>query len=77
MEGINSFEKGLHRTNSPSEQPEGSYVDALNWIRNDSGRLVNEELEEICDFVNEILKDVQNIKYFNETEFKTYLNILT
>ena len=36
----------------------------------------NEELEEICDFVNEILKDVQNIKYFNETEFKTYLNIL-
>jgi hypothetical protein len=28
-------------------QPEGSYVDALNWIRNDSGRLTNEELEEI------------------------------
>lgn len=46
MEGINSFEKGLHRSNSPQEQPEGSYVDALNWIRNDSGRLVNEELEE-------------------------------
>jgi len=46
MEGVNSFEKGLHRTNSPVEQPEGSYVDALNWIRNDSGRLVNEELEE-------------------------------
>jgi len=46
MEGINSFEKGLHRTNSPQEQPQGSYVDALNWIRNDSGRLVNEELEE-------------------------------
>jgi hypothetical protein len=45
MEGVNSFEKGLHRTNSPVEQPEGSYVDALNWIRNDSGRLVNEELE--------------------------------
>jgi hypothetical protein len=47
MEGINSFEKGLHRTNTPVEQPEGSYVDALNWIRNDSGRLVNEELEEL------------------------------
>jgi hypothetical protein len=46
MEGVNSFEKGLHRTNSPVEQPEGSYVDALNWIRNDSGRLVNEEMEE-------------------------------
>jgi hypothetical protein len=52
MEGINSFEKGLHRTNSPQEQPEGSYVDALNWIRNDSGRLVNEELEE---FVQNLL----------------------
>jgi hypothetical protein len=47
MEGINRFEKGLHRTNSPVEQPEGSYVDAYNWIRNDSGRLVNEELEEV------------------------------
>ena len=47
MEGVNSFEKGLHRTNSPVEQPEGSYVDAYNWIRNDSGRLVNEELEEV------------------------------
>jgi hypothetical protein len=47
MEGVNSFEKGLHRTNSPVEQPEGSYVDAFNWIRNDSGRLVNEELEEL------------------------------
>lgn len=47
MEGVNSFEKGLHRTNSPVEQPEGSYVDALNWIRNDSGRLINEELEEV------------------------------
>jgi hypothetical protein len=47
MEGINSFEKGLHRSNSPSEQPEGSYVDALNWIRNDSGRLINEEVEEL------------------------------
>jgi hypothetical protein len=46
MEGVNSFEKGLHRTNSPHEQPEGSYVDALNWVRNDSGRLINEELEE-------------------------------
>jgi hypothetical protein len=46
MEGVNSFEKGLHRSNSPQEQPEGSYVDALNWVRNDSGRLVNEELEE-------------------------------
>jgi len=46
MEGVNSFEKGLHRSNSPQEQPEGSYVDALNWIRNDSGRLINEELEE-------------------------------
>lgn len=47
MEGVNSFEKGLHRSNSPQEQPEGSYVDALNWVRNDSGRLVNEELEEL------------------------------
>ena len=47
MEGTNSFEKGLHRSNSPQMQPEGSYVDALNWIRNDSGRLTNEELEEI------------------------------
>ena len=47
MEGVNSFEKGLHRSNSPQEQPEGSYVDALNWIRNDSGRLINEELEEV------------------------------
>jgi hypothetical protein len=47
MEGLNSFEKGLHRSNSPAEQPEGSYVDAYNWIRNDSGRLVNEELEEV------------------------------
>jgi hypothetical protein len=47
MEGNNTFEKGLHRSNSPQMQPEGSYVDALNWIRNDSGRLVNEELEEI------------------------------
>ncbi len=46
MEGVNSFEKGLHSTNSPHEQPEGSYVDALNWIRNDSGRLINEEVEE-------------------------------
>jgi hypothetical protein len=46
MEGVNSFEKGLHSTNSPHEQPEGSYVDALNWIRNDSGRLINEELEQ-------------------------------
>lgn len=47
MEGTNSFEKGLHRSNSPQMQPEGSYVDALNWIRNDSGRLTNEELESI------------------------------
>jgi hypothetical protein len=47
MEGINSFEKGLHRSNSPVEQPEGSYADAYNWIRNDSGRLTNEEQEEI------------------------------
>lgn len=47
MEGINSFEKGLHRSNSPQMQPESSYVDALNWIRNDSGRLTNEELENI------------------------------
>lgn len=47
MEGTNSFEKGLHRSNSPQMQPEGSYVDAYNWIRNDSGRLTNEELEEI------------------------------
>ena len=53
MEGINSFEKGLHRTNSPSEQPEGSYVDALNWIRNDSGRLINEELEELVKSFND------------------------
>ena len=47
MEGVNSFEKGLHRSNSPQEQPEGSYVDALNWVRNDSGRLVNEDLENV------------------------------
>ena len=47
MEGTNSFEKGLHRSNSPQMQPEGSYVDAYNWIRNDSGRLTNEELESI------------------------------
>jgi hypothetical protein len=47
MEGTNSFEKGLHRSNSPQMQPEGSYVDAYNWIRNDSGRLTNEELEQI------------------------------
>ena len=47
MEGVNSFEKGLHRSNSPAEQPEGSYTDALNWIRNDSGRLINEDLENI------------------------------
>lgn len=47
MEGVNSFEKGLHRSNSPQMQPEGSYIDALNWIRNDSGRLINEELENI------------------------------
>ena len=47
MEGINSFEKGLHKTNSPVEQPEGSYVDAYNWVRNDSGRLLNEELENV------------------------------
>lgn len=46
MEGVNSFEKGLHRSNSPQMQPEGSYVDAYNWIRNDSGRMTNEELEE-------------------------------
>lgn len=45
MEGANSFSKGLHRSNSPNEQPQGSYVDAMNWIRNDSGRLLNEELE--------------------------------
>jgi hypothetical protein len=47
MEGVNSFDKGLHQSNSPQEQPEGSYVDALNWIRNDSGRLINEDLEEV------------------------------
>lgn len=47
MEGNNTFEKGLHRSNSPQLQPDGSYVDALNWIRNDSGRLTNEEAEEI------------------------------
>ena len=45
MEGTNSFDKGLHLTNSPQMQPEGTYVDAFNWIRNDSGRLLNEELE--------------------------------
>ena len=48
MEGLNTFDKGLHRSNSPSEQPEGSYVHAYNWIRNDSGRLINEEIEEIA-----------------------------
>jgi hypothetical protein len=47
MEGTNSFEKGLHRSNSPQMQPEGSYVDAVNWVRNDSGRLLNEELENL------------------------------
>lgn len=47
MEGTNTFEKGLHRSNSPQMQPEGSYVDAYNWIRNDSGRMTNEELEEV------------------------------
>jgi hypothetical protein len=53
MEGINSFDKGLHRTNSPVEQPDGSYVDAYNWIRNDSGRLVNEDLENIVHTFSE------------------------
>jgi len=53
MEGVNSFEKGLHRSNSPVEQPEGSYVDAYNWIRNDSGRLVNEDLEKIVHTFSE------------------------
>jgi len=47
MENINSFEKGLHRSNSPITQPDGSYPDALNWIRNDEGRLSTEQLEEI------------------------------
>jgi len=47
MEVINNFEKGLHRSNSPITQPEGSYPDAINWVRNDEGRLLNEELEEI------------------------------
>ena len=47
MQNINEFSKGLHRSNSPISQPEGSYYDALNWIRNDEGRLTNEELEEI------------------------------
>jgi hypothetical protein len=53
MEGANSFEKGLHRSNSPQMQPEGSYVDALNWIRNDSGRLINEDLENIVHTFSE------------------------
>lgn len=52
MEGTNTFDKGLHRSNSPQMQPEGSYVDALNWIRNDSGRLINEEAEEIVKTLN-------------------------
>jgi len=47
MEGLNNFDKGLHRSNSPITQPEGSYPDAINWVRNDEGRLLNEELEEI------------------------------
>jgi hypothetical protein len=59
MEGTNSFEKGLHRSNSPQMQPEGSYVDAYNWIRNDSGRLVNEELEQEM----QSLKDAGSYKY--------------
>jgi hypothetical protein len=59
MEGTNSFEKGLHRSNSPQMQPEGSYVDALNWIRNDSGRLTNEEIEEII----QPLTDAVSYKY--------------
>ena len=61
MEGTNSFEKGLHRSNTPQMQPEGSYVDALNWIRNDSGRLVNEELEEIAQTIPDAIQ--YNIKY--------------
>lgn len=47
MENINTFSKGLHRSNSPISQPESSYPDALNWIRNDEGRLSTEQLEEI------------------------------
>ncbi len=53
MESTNSFDKGLHRTNSPQMQPEGSYIDALNWIRNDSGRLINEDLENIIHTFSE------------------------
>ena len=40
-------------------QPEGSYVDAYNWIRNDSGRLTNEELESIV----KTLDDAPSYKY--------------
>lgn len=66
MEGINSFEKGLHRSNSPQEQPEGSYVDALNWIRNDSGRLINEELEAVM----QSLTDATSYKYLGSCPIK-------
>lgn len=61
MENINSFEKGLHQSNSPITQPEGSYPDALNWVRNDEGRLVNEKLEEFLLNFGKDLKGFVNL----------------
>jgi hypothetical protein len=61
MEGINSFDKGLHQSNSPLTQPEGSYFDAINWIRNDEGRLVSEKIEKNIWGLGDDLKGFVNL----------------
>jgi hypothetical protein len=63
MQNINEFSKGLHRSNSPITQPEGSYFDALNWVRNDEGRLINEEQEEL---ILSLEKDLKNTVTLND-----------
>ena len=56
MQNFNNFSRGLHRSNSPITQPEGSYPAATNWLRNDEGRLINEELEELIQSKEGTLK---------------------
>lgn len=50
----NEFSKGLHTSNDPGLQPEGSYTFAKNFFRNDAGSLTNERQ---LEFISQVVKE--------------------
>lgn len=55
MEFINSFSKGLYQTSYLQSQPESTYIDATNWVKNDDNQLFNEYLPQIIATVEKDL----------------------